>query len=292
MSGVESHNTRLLAYSLFVKIENFVIFIPAHRNTRTVSRNAKKNTTQMKFSLKFIFLLPFLLIPFSLFSQVKDTILLNKILKELKLNENEIHMELVTDKILPNSTDKTFFIIPKYRTNEKDENGFYFYEFDAILIIADNKNGKILNRFYESNAWTSDAINLTSLSIDTGLYNLNKKTRAIGIRVNYSGSSRPNPYNQTDLSLFITENEKLKRILKDFPISEFHGEWDTNCSGEFEEVISNIDIGKTMNNGFYDLIIKSKTKKSQNILSNNDCTEKIKTYQSFKHLKFDGKKYQ
>ncbi|MDY3537601.1 hypothetical protein PG275_06225 [Riemerella anatipestifer] len=246
---------------------------------------------QTNFRLKFIFLLNFLFISIFSFSQVKDTVLLDKVLKELKLDESEIHMELVADKILPFSVDKTFFVIPKYRTKEKDEYGFYFYEFDVYVIIADNKNGKVLTKFYEPNAWTSDAINLNNISIDTGLYNLNKKTRAVGIRVNYTGSSRPNPYNQTDLSLFITENDKLKRVLKNFTISDFHGEWDTNCSGEFEEVNSNIDIGKTMNNGLYNLIIKSKIKKIRNIPTNNDCVEKIKTHQRVKNLKFNGIEY-
>ncbi|WP_260394082.1 hypothetical protein [Riemerella anatipestifer] len=205
----------------------------------------------MKSGLKFIFSWLFLLISVPLFSQVKDTMLLDKVLRELKLDENEIYMELVTDKVLPFSVEKTFFIIPKYRIKEKDEYGFYFYKLDAYMIIADNKSGRVLNKFYEPNAWTSDAISITGLSIDTGLYNLNKNTRAIGVRVNYVGSSQSNPYNQTDLSLFVTENDKLKRILKDFTISEFHGEWDTNCNGEFEEVNSNINIGKAMSNGFY-----------------------------------------
>lgn len=201
-------------------------------------------------------------------------------------------MDFITDKILPFSSEKTFFVIPKYRTNEKDEYGFYFYEFDAYLIIADNKKGIILNKFFEPNAWTSDAINLVNIEIDTGLYKLNETTRAIGIRVNYSGSSRPNPYYQTDLSLFIAQNSELKKILQDFPISEFHGEWDTNCRREFEDVKSFINIDKTKSNGFYDLIVKSKTKKTKNIPTDNDCIEKVKTYQNFRKLKFNGTKYQ
>jgi hypothetical protein len=246
----------------------------------------------MKSNLKFIFFLVFGFISSIAFSQVKDTLLLTKVLKELKLNANEIHMQLTSDKVLPFSTDKTFFVIPKYKTNEKDDYDHYFYEFDAYLIIADNVNGKILNTFFEPNAWTSDAINIEGIDIDTGLYNLNKKTRAIGIRVNYSGSSRPNPYSQTDLSLFIPENNKLNRILKDFPISEFYGEWDLNCSGELTTTNSLIHIDSLKNNGFYNLIIKTKTEKTIKTPINNDCIEKVNTYQSTKKLKFDGKEYE
>lgn len=245
----------------------------------------------MKLNLKFTLLFAFGFISSMSFSQVQDTLLLAKVLKELKLNANEIHMELVSDKILPFSTDKTFFVISEYKTKEKDDYENYFYEFNAYLIIVDNVNGKILNSYFEPNAWTSDAINIIGINIDTGLYNLNEKTRAIGIRVNYSGSSRPNPYNQTDLSLFIPENNKLKKVLESFPISEFYGEWDTNCSGEFTETNSHIDIDKTKNNNFYNLIIKTKTEHTQNIPTKDDCIEKVKTQLHSKKLKFDGKQY-
>ncbi|WPC10592.1 hypothetical protein LEQ04_07545 [Riemerella anatipestifer] len=64
----------------------------------------------MKSGLKFIFSWLFLLISVPLFSQVKDTMLLDKVLRELKLDENEIYMELVTDKVLPFSVEKTFLL--------------------------------------------------------------------------------------------------------------------------------------------------------------------------------------
>ena len=243
----------------------------------------------MKFILQSTFFFGFILISTTSFSQVQNTLLLKQVLKDLKLSEKEINMELSINKVLPYSTDKTFFVIPKFINKDDYEN---YSDYDAYIVIVDNRNGKILNKFYESYAWSSDAINLTSIEIDTGLYNLNENTRAIGIRINYSGSSRPNPYSETSLSLFIPENKKLTRILKDLSISEFHGEWDTNCSGEFEESNSIVDVEKIKSNNFYNLIIKTKMKKTKNIPTNDDCIEKIKYSESIKKIKFNGKSYE
>lgn len=241
--------------------------------------------------MRLNFIIIFLFISSFSFSQVQNSLLFTRVLAELSLKENEIHKELVVDKILPYSTDKTVFVIPKYNTNEKDEFGHYFYEFDAYILLVENKSGKILNKFYESNAWTSDAINLLSIEIDTSLYLLNEQTRAFGIRINYTGSSRPNPYSRTDLSLFITKNNELKRILKDFSMNNFIGEWDTICSGEFEDLTSFINIDKTKNNGFYNIIVKQKIKKTQNIPTKGDCIEKVKSIQKSKTLKYNGEIY-
>ena len=246
----------------------------------------------MKLNIKNAFFLFLISIPSTLFSQVQDTLLLRKIINELNIKENEIHMDLVVDKVLPNSKEKTIVVIPKYRTNEKDEYGNYFYEFDSYIIIANNRNGKILNKFYEPNAWTSDAINLTSIGIDTGLYILNDQTRAFAIRVGYTGSSRPNPYNKIELSLFIPDNNSLKKILKDYPIDDFIGEWDTNCSGEFEETKSIIEIDKSKTNNFNNLIIKTKITKILSIPTKNDCLEKKQTSQRSTKLKFNRNNYQ
>ena len=132
---------------------------------------------------------------------------------------------------------------------------------------------------------------LSDITIDTGIYQLNEKERAFGIRVDYEGSSRPNPFNKTDLSLFVVQNNNLKRILSNYPITEFHGEWDTNCAGEFEDINSVIDIDKNKTNGFRNLTIKSKIEQTKNIATKDDCVEKKTTKLSTIKLKYNGKEY-
>lgn len=220
-----------------------------------------------------------------------DNSLQSKILAQLKLKKKDIHEELYVEKIMPNNKLQTIVVVPKIATKEIDSEGHLYLVVDLYVLIVDNKSGKIKNKFFEKDSLTSDAIVLNSIAIDTGLYKLNQTTRAFVIRVNYTGSSGPNPYHQTDLSMFMENGQKLNRIIDKYPIEEFHGEWDTNCAGEFEEIISTIKIDKNQMNNFNNLIINQKIKTTKNTKVNDDCVEKdIFTTKILKMI-FDKKKY-
>ena len=221
----------------------------------------------------------------------QNDFLFTKVISQLGLKETDVNEEFYVEKVLPNSKSQSVIVVPKYRKNEEDEYGNRYFELDAYIIVADNKTGKILYKYYEENAWTSDAVKLSSIIVDTGLYNLNGETRAFGIRVSYSGSSGPNPYSQTDLSLFIVGKKSLRRILKNYSISEYQGEWDMNCAGEFENTDGIIDIDTAKTNGFNNLIIKETIVKAKNTPVKEDCIEKKSTKHSTKKLKFNGQEY-
>ncbi len=242
---------------------------------------------------KIIHIFSLLIFSQAVFATTQDSLLFNKVLVQLKIKESEINLELATDKILPYSKDKTVLVIPKYLEIENDGHGNSSFDLDAYIIIANSITGKIIHTFYESSAWTSDAVSISSIEIDTGLYILNKKTRAFGIRVNYSGSSQVNPYSSTDLSLYIVKKNTLKRILENFNISDYRGEWDTRCTGHFEDSTSVISIDKIQSHYLNNLIIKTtllETTSSPTAIK-DDCIEKIKTRISFRKLHYNGTEY-
>lgn len=212
---------------------------------------------------------------------------LDTVLKQLGIKKSEINTELLAQKILPYDKGKSVLAIPKYSEKVEDE----YSIFDAYIVVIDNSTGKIICKFIEPGAWTSDAVRLEEISIDTGLYLLNKTTRAFGVRVSYYGSSRPNPFGETILSLFIIDKSSLRQVLKDYTISQSSGEWDTNCAGEFEDQTSSIDIDKIQTNNFNNLIIKTKIVKTKNIPTKDDCVAKESTKQATSKLIFDGKQY-
>jgi hypothetical protein len=153
-----------------------------------------------------------------------ENALLSKVLKQLNLKESDVQESLYVEKIIPYNRSLTIMVIPKIETKEIDEYKNSFYEFSLYIIIVENKTGEIKSKFYESKALTSDAIVLSGIEIDTASYDINKLDRTFGVRINYSGSSQPNPFNKTELSLFTENKINLKRVLKNYPISEFHGE--------------------------------------------------------------------
>jgi hypothetical protein len=144
---------------------------------------------------------------------------------------------------------------------------------ECYILIIDNKSGRILNSFSESQAWTSDAFKLESIVVDFAPYKLNSTTRAFGIRTKYHGSSRPNPMSQEYISLFYPENNKLIRVLEDFTIYSFDGEWNTNCNGEFHSENSLLIVSEQQTNSFNNIISKVTCTTTTKILIDDDCRE-------------------
>lgn len=223
------------------------------------------------------------------FSQSTDH--LNTVLKQLKIKKSEIHEKLFTQKILPYDKSKSVLVIPKYDINEQDNEGHDYFVLDAYIMVIDNATGKIICKFIEPNAWTSDALMLTGISIDTGLYHLNSTKRAFGVRVDYTGSSRPNPFSETHLSLYVADKNSLKQVLKNYSISRSGGEWDTNCAGEFEDRNSTFDIAKVQTNNYNNIIVRSTIVKSVSTPTNDDCVSKETTKKTTSKLIFNGKEY-
>lgn len=225
------------------------------------------------------------------YCQEQNEVLLNKVLSQLKLNKKDIHEPLYRSKVLPNKTSNSVLVIPKYNVNETDEQGHDFFVFDAYILVADNATGKIISKFVEKEAWTSDAMVLSEVTIDTGLYQLNEKDRAFGVRVSYRGSSNPNPYSYTDLSLFIIQNNLLKRVLNNYQIDRYSGEWDTRCAGEFTQINSVINFDKNRTNGFKNIILKNTIENTKSYMKNDECEKKVTASKTVKYLKFNGKEY-
>lgn len=193
-----------------------------------------------------------------------------KVLRQLGINETEVRDELFEEKVLPYAPTQTVMAIPKL-VSEDD----HLFTVDLILVVVNNQSGKIIQKFTEENYLHSDAIYVSGITIDTAPYLLSKTIRAFGIRVHYSGSSRPNPYGEDFLSLYVQEGSILRRVLKDEVVGIYHGEWDTNCSGEFHDTKCIVSFETEMSNGYFNLVLKYKTSSTVNEPVNGDCKEKL-----------------
>lgn len=214
----------------------------------------------------------------------------SEVLRELGLQIKDINKSLFVSKVLPYAKDKSILVIPKYASRTDEE-----YVYDAYIVVIDNSTGKILYKFYEPQAWVSDAIALSDLMIDTGLYILNNETRAFGIRAYYSNNSHGYPYSRTELSLFIIENKKLKRLLKNYTVSSYNGLFGSGCEGTKEEMEAIIDIDKVhQSNQFNDLVIGQTLITTDYVSkknSPNDCYEKRNIKKKTVIMRYDSNLY-
>jgi hypothetical protein len=133
------------------------------------------------------------------------------------------------------------------------------------------KTGAVLCSLSEKERYTSDAIRLTGFEIDTAPYKVAANVRAIGIRARFTGSSRPNPFGEETLSLYIHQGKTFLKVLHDFVTYQSTGEWDTNCAGNFSTDKSVLIILPETTNGYHNIQVNTKTTETENIPKNGDC---------------------
>lgn len=173
-------------------------------------------------------------------------------------------------KVSPADPGRTLAALTFVESSDADSDATYGLE----VLSADSKTGAIKSHVYESGAINSDAIQFSSLSLDTARYQLASGVRAFGVRVNYSGSSRVNPYGATALHLYIDEGQKIRKVLNNLKISENNGEWDGNCEGDFSASKRTLSIGKSANKGFATLILDSTDTATHSAPNGDNCDDK------------------
>lgn len=237
--------------------------------------------TMMK-SLSFLF--SFLL--FSLIGHSQQSKWLSSVTIQLQLNPKKCHRELVSETLLPFSKAEVLLILPYYTS--KDEN---IYSCDLYVLIVNNSTGQIVSKYYEKNAISSDAMQFTGIKPDFAPYRVTTTDRAFGIRTSYTGSSNANPYSHEQLYLFIRKEGKLVKVLDNYTVERYSGEWDTNCAGEFEDEKKTISISTNQTQGFYDLIVKRRLTHIVNTPKGEECIEKVKHETISEILKYKGGLY-
>lgn len=208
------------------------------------------------------------------------------IIRSLKIDRSRIKNDFFIEKKMPYAEDSYIVVVPVLIGDYEED----FFTVQNYILISDEK-GNIKNKYLDPREVTSDAIRLSSIKIDTGLYNISQNIRAFGVKIYFEGSSRPNPYSSEDISLYYPVSQTLKKILGEFNLSQSHGEWDTNCAGEFEDETSVIMIDKAKTKSFTDLIIKTKTTSTVNKEVDGDCKDFEKMKTTSRVLKFSNGMY-
>lgn len=219
------------------------------------------------------------------YSQTIDSATVDNVLKQLKIQPKDCYFDLVVQQVIPYSPDKSVVVIPKII--EEDE---YSFSCDFYLLIINNDSGLIQNTFFEPNSLISDAVRIDNISIDFAPYNLNATTRAFGVRILYEGSSRANPYENEDISLFIPQDSLLVRVLKNYSIASITGEWDTNCNGYFVTEKAVLIISDKKTNNYCDIKVKNETTTTIQTQVNDDCKEDTSVTNKTSILKYDKDK--
>jgi hypothetical protein len=216
--------------------------------------------------------------------------LVDEILKDLQLDWIQTKTDLIATKVYPENPEETIMVIP-----EIVDEGTQYFTLNSHIVIANNNTNNIKNNYFESNKtneWVSDAIELDGIQIDSTSYRISEDKTAFGVNVSHFGHSRVNPYSNKALSLFVKSGDSLVKILSDYTLENYGGEWDGDCDGEFidEEKVPALTTKKT--NGHFDILVNTKITNTKSFEDKNDeCQTETTVNFNNSLLKFDGQNY-
>ncbi|CAJ0692747.1 hypothetical protein [Ralstonia holmesii] len=166
-------------------------------------------------------------------------------------------------------------------------------EGDLELFVLDTGNGNIRQRLRLPARMSDDAVRIQSVTFDTARYVVAPGQMAFGVRIVKEGSSRPNPFNETDLWLYTVQDNQLKPVLNGVVVESGGGEWDTNCAGAFEQIKRTLNMTSDTHNGYADIAVSETKSSSTNTVDKaGECqTHDAKPRRTTYRLAYDGKQY-
>lgn len=151
-----------------------------------------------------------------------------------------------------------------------------FYDFD-LSVVQDGQAGPIAT-LHQDSAFESNGVALYALTLDTARYAVAPEVRAFGVRTRFTNSSRLNPLDETQLTLYIREGETLRPVLQQLLVYQYGGEWDGDCEGERSEITRTVEIAKTSSHGYADLIVRTRETGTSSVGKGDACKDKITEY--------------
>jgi hypothetical protein len=238
--------------------------------------------------MKNILVIALFLFTSSFFGQeLSDKDIINKAIGFLKINEKYLLSDKICLKVIPNQKEKVIIVLPVKTDHDPECN--QCFNIDNNILIWNKTTKSIETKYTKKAEWSSDAMVFNEINIDTGLYYLNKNTRAFGVRYSFYGSSNVNPYNSESINLYYFKNNQIVEVLNDFELNNLKGESSGGCAnGSYETSKSIFTISNKLTTKFNDIIVKTKLK---DYILDSNCEIEIIEKESTKIsvLKFDEK---
>lgn len=191
-------------------------------------------------------------------------------------------------KVWPAVQNQAIAVTSTYLADPGDDEAGVF---DLDLAIVDASNAKPIATYRKPGAYNSDAVRFDDLRIDTARYRLAPETRAFGLRSRFSHSSQANPYEKTDLALYVREGNALRPVLEGLVIAKSTGEF-VDCEGYEKTIRRSVEIGPTSHHGLADLIVTTRGSNTKNTRSGQECVSSVTQLKQTRiTLTYDGEQY-
>lgn len=177
-----------------------------------------------------------------------------------------------------NYTITTFGYVPSKASNPEEDRKIIF------ISLIDNKSRKVVSSYWEElYEDAQDSLDSHSLKLDTARYQLDERTRAIGLRYSSAavGARCGDAGSENQLTLFVINGSRLQPVFKRYMrnLRAIKGCIGIATDGDEIEVANlTVSIGDKSHNGYKDLLITASFE--------DDTRGKEEVV-----LQFDGRKY-
>jgi hypothetical protein len=203
---------------------------------------------------------------------------------------------LAACKLWPAFAGRSIVVLPVPR--ETSSTGAKVFDLELLLIQRpDNGNTErdtVIGRIFQPEALDEDsATAIQDIRIDTSRYVLSSDTRAFGLRVRYRGTAPGSTVASETIRLYVHHGSKLRQVLQEVELDHDSGEWDSTCTGRFEQLRTMLSVGKSTSNGYADLQLSRTLVQSRaQMQEDQGCTEKAMPARfNTVTLRYDGERY-
>ncbi|BEP48701.1 hypothetical protein LJR260_002377 [Variovorax paradoxus] len=214
-----------------------------------------------------------------------------------KLHPNRpLDERLAACKPWPAFPGRSIVVLPVPR--ETSSTGAKVFDLELLLIQRpDNGNTErdtVIGRIFQPEALDEDAATaIQDIRIDTSRYVLSSDTRAFGLRVRYRGTAPGSTVASETIRLYVHHGSKLREVLQEVELDHDSGEWDSSCTGRFEQLRTMLSVGKSASNGYADLqLSRTLVQGRAQMQEDQSCTEKAMPARfNAVTLRYDGERY-
>ncbi|MDA8479539.1 hypothetical protein NNO04_12595 [Citrobacter sp. Awk 4] len=191
-------------------------------------------------------------------------------------------------RVWPAHPELTLAAVPLMSQEKID----YGHNGDLELLVLNSVTQEVNQRLHLPERMSDDAIRITGIALDTARWKVAPSQTAFGLHITRSGSSRVNPIGEDALSLYVIENNQLRRVLEGIALTANSGEWDGNCAGEFNDIKRILAIDASSHKGYADIRVNEKSVASTAFIdSSGECTAKDTPARASWVLRYDGTQY-
>jgi len=220
------------------------------------------------------------------FSDTLNIQLLHKVCDNLRIKFSNVYTYKSHSVSL--QADKTFFAI-QYIIKNTNDGDLYTTKY----LFADNASGQVIDHVDDTiHYYSQEAVQPSPSYILKNPIQLSENISGIGVITEESAGSCATLYSQQRISIFTLSKNKIKEVLKGYPIRKTQGE--SNCSGSYEiEILEkSIELKTEKTKGFFDLLVTQmftyEKVVEENLNENKTGKKTVKNKTEFQKLTFNG----